>query len=201
VLASIAGAYVESSRWHAQSAVFSSAAQVSESLRSDGSRRSDQSAAWADVAERFACGEALYETRRARLDDYRRAFCLVPAQLGALVKLNGQVLGLGLFDSAGTLVALLPKLVESSALDAIDAGAADAANEDLATARRFLQTVAEAELQRFPAIGDSADLRLARPRGSPVARCWRGPGWCACAPSQRSRQRPARSAPERAAAA
>ena len=50
----------------------------------------------------------------------------VPAQLGALFTLNGRVLGLDLFDSARTLSTLLPKLVESSALDAIDAGDAKA---------------------------------------------------------------------------
>jgi len=58
---------VEAGRWHAQSAAFSSAGrpwyaagrackvvQVSDSLSRDGSRRSNPSAAWADVSEKSA---------------------------------------------------------------------------------------------------------------------------------------------------
>jgi len=99
---------VEAGRWHAQSAEFASAgrahyaagraqkaSQVSASLRTMGSRRSDQGQVWADIsakAERMAsysgteAAAALYETHRARLDDYRRAFspppggCALPAQ-------------------------------------------------------------------------------------------------------------------------
>ena len=106
---------------------------------------------------------ALYDTHRASLDDYLGAFTPVPAQLGALFTLNGQVLGLDLFDSAATLAVLLPKLVESSALDAIDAAEATPAEADPDRIRRFLQGIAAAELQRFPAIGEGEDLRLASP--------------------------------------
>jgi hypothetical protein len=176
---------VEAGRWRAKSAAFRSArrahyaggrarkaAQVSGSLRSDGSRRSDQSAVWADISAKSArmdvasptgAAAAMYDTHRASLDEYLGAFAPVPAQLGALFTLNGQVLGLDLFDSAKTLAALLPKLVESSALDAVDADQADGANEDRAAAQHFLDMVAAAELQRFPAIGEGEDLRLVSP--------------------------------------
>jgi len=176
---------VEVGRCHAESAAFRSAgrahyaggrarkaAQVSESLRGDSSRRSDQSAVWADISAKSArmdvasptgAAAALYDTRRASLDEYLSAFAPVPAQLGALFTLNGQVLELDLFDSAQTLAALLPKLVESSALDAVDAGQADGRNSDRAAAQRFLDRVTEAELQRFPAIGEGEDLRLVSP--------------------------------------
>ncbi|MEE4279106.1 MAG: DUF6569 family protein [Halieaceae bacterium] len=176
---------VEAGRWHAESAAFRSAgrahyaggrarkaAQVSESLRNYGSRRSDQSAVWADISAKSArmdaasptgAAAALYDTHRASLDEYLSAFAPVPAQLGALFTLNGQVLGLDLFDSAQTLTALLPKLVESSALDAVDAGQADGATGDRAAAQRFLDMVAAAQLQRFPAIGEGEDLRLVSP--------------------------------------
>jgi hypothetical protein len=116
-----------------------------------------------DAASPTGAAAALYDTHRASLDDYLGAFAPVPAQLGALFTLNGQVLGLDLFDSAQTLAALLPKLVESSALDAVDAGQADGATGDRAAAQLFLDGVSAAELERFPAIGEGADLRLVSP--------------------------------------
>ncbi len=80
--------------------------------------------------------------------------------MGALFQLNGGVLGLDLFDSARTLSVLLPKLVESSALDAIDAAETVAPAVGSDGARRFLDEVAQAQLERFPAVGEGEDLRL-----------------------------------------
>jgi hypothetical protein len=177
---------VEAGRWHAQSAEFSSAgrahyaagrgqkaSQVSASLRTTGSRRSDQGQVWADISEKAdrmasysgtEAAAALYETHRARLDEYLQAFSPRPAQVGALFVLNGHVLGLDLFDSARTLSALLPKLVESSALDAIDAEEVGMFAVDPKDASRFLDDVAHAEIERFPAVGEGEDLRLRHPQ-------------------------------------
>jgi hypothetical protein len=176
---------VEAGRWHAQSEEFGSAkrahyaagraqkaSQVSASLGSTGTRRSDQSQVWEDIsakAERmqsFSATEAaaaLYDTHRAGLDEYRRAFSPVAAQLGALFTLNGRVLGLDLFDSPRTLSSLLPKLVESSALDAIDAGGEGSADGGREEAGRFIGAVAKAEIERFDALGLGEDLRLRAP--------------------------------------
>ena len=177
---------VEAGRWHAESAEFGSAgrthyaagrarkaSQVSASLRSTGTRRSDQSEVWADIAakserlqsfSRTGAAAAMYDSHRPRLDEYLRAFSPVPAQLGALFTLRGRVLGLDLFDSARTLSTLLPKLVESSALDAIDAGDAEAGEGARDDARQFLDGVAKADIERFEAIGLGEDLRLRDPR-------------------------------------
>lgn len=177
---------VEAGRWHAQSAEFASAgrthyaagraqkaSQVSASLHTTGSRHSDQSQVWADIsakADRMAsysgteAAAVLYETHRARLDEYLHAFSPRPSQVGALFLLNGEVLGLDLFDSARTLSALLPKLVESSALDAIDAGEVEAPAVGPEEARRFLDEVAQAQVEQFPAVGEGEDLRLRHPQ-------------------------------------
>jgi len=80
---------VEAGRWRAESAEFASAgrahysagrarkaAHVTESLRSTGSRRSDQGAVWADISEKAVrmdavsdtgAAAALYETHQARM--------------------------------------------------------------------------------------------------------------------------------------
>jgi len=176
---------VEAGRWDAQSAEFGSAkrahyaagraqkaSQVSASLSSTGARRSDQSRVWADISAKSArmqsfsateAAAALYDTHRTGLDEYLGAFSPRAAQLGALFTLNGRVLGLDLFDSPRTLSSLLSKLVESSALDAIDAGGEGAADGGREEAVSFIAAVAKAEVERFDAIGLGEDLRVRAP--------------------------------------
>ena len=111
---------VEAGRWHAESTEFASASRahyaagraekarhVSMSMSTSGSRHSDQVAVWDDISAKSArmrstsptgAAAALYQTHRATLDEYSRAFTTVPSQLGALFMLNGRVLGMDLFD-------------------------------------------------------------------------------------------------------
>lgn len=138
---------VEAGRWSRVSAEFSSAkrahyaagrarkaAQVSLSLSSYGSRLSDQSDVWADISEKSArmqtlshsgAAAALYENWQAELADYEAAFQSVPAQLGVIFVLDGKVISLDLFDCSQTCAAVLPKLIQSCALDALDARMTD----------------------------------------------------------------------------
>lgn len=172
---------VEAGRWRSESAEFVTAkrahyaagrarkaAQVSESLRSTGSRRSDQSEVWADISEKAvrmdACSDtdaaaALYETHQARLDEYLSAFSATENQAGALFAINGEVTGLDLFDSPKTLNSLLPKLVQSYALDAIDAGDSET-QPGRADAEKLIEDAANATAEHFPAVGEGEDLRL-----------------------------------------
>jgi len=173
---------VEAGRWRAESTEFASAnrahfaagrarksAQVSASLRTDGSRRSDQGEVWNDISERAArmdarsatgAAAALYETHRPRLEAYRSAFTPVDHQTGALFAINGKVVGFDLFDSPQTLASLMPKLVRSYALDAIDASGQAATPAKEAAAKAVLVEAAQAAVERFPAIGEGEDLRL-----------------------------------------
>ena len=176
---------VEAGRWQADSENLVSAgrtyyasgrarkaAQITRSLRATGSRRSNQSAVWADIsgkADRLRARSAteaagaLYEIHRDRLQDYVHALPAVDGQCGALFALHGVAIGLELFDSPVTLRAVLPRLVESYALDAIDAPewaprghaplSADAVDAFLGRARA-------ADAQAFPAVGEGEDLRL-----------------------------------------
>jgi hypothetical protein len=62
-------------------------------------------------------------------------------------------------ELVGAKQTLLPKLVESAALDAIDAGEpADA--QEASEPRHFLEEAAQAEVERFAAVGEGEDLRL-----------------------------------------
>jgi hypothetical protein len=144
-------------------------AQVSESLRAAGNRRSDQGEIWNHIHE-LSCDldadsptEAmgdLFEARRERLARYTRAFGAHPTQVGAVFAIDGAVRGLELFDSAAAFDKLLSKLVGSYAVDALASAAPLEAAPDADAARRFLDEVAQAPARGFPALGRGEDLRL-----------------------------------------
>src|SRR5213082_1849943 len=107
---------VEQGRWQYRSPEFQAAKRslfarararkaqsVSDAMRSHGQRRANQSQVWADVANKAsACrvqSETLamsdiYVANAARLDDYARAFHAVAEQTGAVIAVDGKVVGL-----------------------------------------------------------------------------------------------------------
>lgn len=177
---------VEAGRWDYRSAEFASEdraffaegrmqkmMQVTASLKQGGTRRSDQGAVWdaiADKADRLRVRSDtgamadLYRGHAGRIDDYVQAVNASPGQLGAVFAINGQVRGIELFDASRTFARLLPKIVRSYAIDAIDEAArengapATAANDDAVA--RFLAEVKAAQVEEFPAVGEGHDLRL-----------------------------------------
>jgi hypothetical protein len=176
---------VEAGRWHHLSAEFApsdrahfatgraaKAASVTESLRRDRSRRSDQGAVWEDIALKAArmgaesptaAAAAMYEQNRPRLEDFVAAFTPTADQVGALFAVNGSPWGIDLFDSPATLGSTLPKLVRSYALDAIDVATDQAMPVLEQEALRFVADTMAARIDRFPAVGLGEDLRLAAP--------------------------------------
>ncbi|MDZ7752648.1 MAG: DUF6569 family protein [Gammaproteobacteria bacterium] len=170
---------VEAGRWNRRSEEFTSAkrahyaagrarkaAQVSASMRSSGSRRSDQGEVWSDIAEKSArmeahsdtgAAEALYERHRESLEAFKSAFVPFEGQVGALFAIDGHVVGLDLFDSPATLAAVQPKLVESYALDALDSHKREAGASD---PQSFLESATRARVETFPALGEGEDLRV-----------------------------------------
>lgn len=178
---------VEAGRWSHVSAEFAAAprthyaagrakkaAAVNASMRVTGERRSDQGEVWADIsakAQRMASVSvteamaAMYEDHAASVDEFVAALPAVPGQAGAMFTIDGVLVGLDLFDHPATFRKLLPKLVRSYALDAIDAGlmarngAAGSASGHAAP-ETFLEELRRADAQTFPAIGEGEDLRL-----------------------------------------
>ena len=173
---------VEAGRWSAQSREFLSAdrlmfsdarmhkvASVSHAYRMESRPRSDQGRVWEDIAHRShnlgvqsPTGEmgAIYRANRHKINDYVQAFQPVTNQVGAVFALAGRIRGMELFDHHRTLCDLLPKLVRSYALDAMEiAGSAHALpTED--DARTFLADVAASEQSEHNAAGMGKDLRL-----------------------------------------
>ncbi len=173
---------VERGRWHHLSREFHSAkrhmyararaakmAQVSMSMRASGSRRSDQSAVWEEIAAKsarmnsFSATEAMadmYEQQRDRLGGFEKAFRAVDRQVGAVFAINGRILGAELFDSAEVFAKLLNKLVGSYAMDAIEEPEANGEALDGPAVTDFLSRIQASAMESFPAVGEGQDLRL-----------------------------------------
>ena len=143
--------------------------QVSASMKSRGDRRSDQGEIWNDIAMKSAslgvhsgtsAMEDVYAQLRDRLADYVTAFKLVPGQSGAVVALDGRVVGLELFDSPATFARFFEKLLKSFALDAIDARQPVTGVPAAEIARDFIAHLMASSAETFAALGDGEDVRL-----------------------------------------
>jgi len=172
---------VEAGRWRHVSRHFSSSPRahfaegraakmrsVTESMRSSGSRRSDQSQVWQSIAYKSSSMGSvsdtsamsdMFEQHEDRIDDFVSALGPVPNQACAVFAINGRIVGLDLFDAPGTWQKLAPKLVRSYALDAIDRQLASGSVEADAV-RVFMDAVGASGQSAFPATGVGYDLRL-----------------------------------------
>lgn len=153
---------------------------VSLSMRSTGRARSDQGAVWDSIAEKSVrmsvhsetgAAAALFEGHRATLDAFVEGIVAIPGQVGAAFAVNGRLAGLDLLAGPDLLGRLLPKLVRSYALDALDeegaeerGGKAPAKAAGLkaieAAVREALAGAAALEASRHQAIGCGDALRL-----------------------------------------
>lgn len=173
---------VEQGRWSAVSPEFCASprvhfaagraakvASVSDCLAEGQGAVSDQSEVWHHIAAKAARMDHHSETgamadlfRHAEkdLEAYVRAFSAVPGQVGAIFAVGGRVVGLELLFSPDTFAKLLPKLVRSYALDAIELPGDHSPMPPADSAVSFLKHVAEAEVREFPAVGLGKTLRL-----------------------------------------
>ncbi len=146
--------------------------QVSQTLFCVREARADQGEIWRtihDKAERLSARSAtgamsdIYEKVSANVEDFVRELKAGDGQTGGLFALGGSVSGLDLFDSTDSFGKLLPKLVRSYALDAIDAlvmGAGDGEPPAMDAAASFIASAAGARWEQYPAAGLGTDARL-----------------------------------------
>lgn len=175
---------IEQGRWHWRSRQFRDAdrtlfataraakmAQVTESIRQGRGHRSDQGAIWESISEKSAnfgtysatgAASDIYESRREPLDQLVSQITPLPDQVGAAFIVRGRLVGAELFDSPRTFAQLLPKLVRSYGLDALD----HSLPRDSAPAavdgefQAFLEQLLAAATLRRPAVGLGEDLRI-----------------------------------------
>jgi hypothetical protein len=195
---------VEAGRWRSRSKAFTSAprtqyatgrakrmAAVSYSLAAHGDRVSDQADVWEDIAQkssRLSAGsptsamEAIFSTHAASLDSFVTGCQPVDGQVGALFAVGDSIVGFDLFDRPSTLRKVLPKLVRSVAVDAID-HAVDGASHGphdvhshaargsqtrhapmiRAAAQQFISVVSGSPQHTTLALGLGDDVRLTAP--------------------------------------
>jgi hypothetical protein len=172
---------VESGRWRAESYGFKGAdrvqfargraqkiEQVSRSLCLSGEAMSDQTAVWNAIATKSArmrvasptgAMAALFESRRDDLQGYLSAIPTAEDQVGALYAVGGLLVGMEIFDAAGTFAKLAGKLIASYALDAIELTHAGEP-PDVAAVRDFIDMVRHAPHEQWMAVGVGETVRL-----------------------------------------
>jgi hypothetical protein len=170
---------VEAGRWSPMSAEFKSsdqfmyssaranrASQVTQAMRAEGTRRSDQVAVWDDIASTAArlsvhsptaAMSAIFERNAFDIEEFVRAFRVLPGQAG-IVCCTSNGIGFDLFDAPVTLLKLFPKLLRSYALDAL--GVTSSAPATKAEVVHYLQMAAGSELFVDAAVGLGKDVRF-----------------------------------------
>lgn len=101
----------------------------------------------------------IYENFEMQLNEYCNAISPQEGECGALFAISGLVIGLDLFDNPKALEGLLPKLVKSYALDAIEKKKSTATVNTKST-ETFLEKVMSANIRNFPAVGLGEDIRI-----------------------------------------
>jgi hypothetical protein len=142
--------------------------QVSMSMRT-GHSHSNQSEIWRDISQksdRMGVRSAtnamsdIYESRAEKLAEYLPQFEAVENQIGAMFEIDGAIAGMDLFDRETTLAKVLPKLVHSFALDAIEVFPDRGSEPSTERAGQFIGAVTATAIDSFPAAGLGEDLRL-----------------------------------------
>jgi hypothetical protein len=174
-------ACVEAGRWRWSSPRFESSPyalhsearlfkhrRVSDSLGRSGQARTDQAALWREIAEKsFRLGtssrssalDGVYESHAQRIEAFVKELCARPGMCGAVFALGDEVRGCELFDHPEAAERLMPKIVRSYALDAIER-TIPGARQDGEAAAAFLRQIAESRVQSFPSIGLGEDARI-----------------------------------------
>jgi len=176
---------VEAGRWRARSRSFSAAPRtqfatgrakrmrsVTVSMMVSGAYLSDQAEVWSDIAEKAdrlearsatSAMEALFTGHAEAIDQFVEACRPVAGQVGALFLVDGRVASLDLFDCEATLRRLLPKLIRSCAIEAIDPHSPASASGSVsgrAAAERFLAAVSASPQHVAKALGLGDDVRV-----------------------------------------
>jgi hypothetical protein len=175
---------VEAGRWSHRSEEFAASkavhyssgraekmAQVSESLHHSRSRRSDQGAVWDNISMKAARMRSvsdtdamsdIYHSYSTSVDAYCEAFMSSTDQVGAIFATNGALRGMEIFDSQTTLSHLLPKLIQSYALDALDTSMNEKHKSkiDHDVAKSLFTSITQLNNESFPAIGLGRDVRF-----------------------------------------
>ena len=141
---------------------------VSDSLKSSGNARSDQSQVWEDISRL----EARLGTRSgtsAMRDSYKRCetplrellseFPCLENQTGLIALTDGEVIGMDLLSSASSYKQIHEKLVKSYVIDLLGSAVVENESEQEPIAREFLGQLSSLTESVHPSVGYGTDLR------------------------------------------
>jgi hypothetical protein len=101
-----------------------------------------------------------YEHDREPLDEVVQDLAPVDRRVGAVFGVHGRLTGLELFDAQATLTAMLPKLVRSHALEALDPRRRAELGDDGDRLDLFLDAAHALRAEEYPAVGLGTEYRL-----------------------------------------
>ena len=163
------GEFKSSPRAHYARGRAKKARSVSLAMKQAGSRRSDQNEVWVELSRKAEAMQVasdtdamsdIYDKERVRVDGFVEAFPARDGQVGALFLIGGEVAGMDVFSHPKVLKNLLPKLVRSYALDAIEVEPKVAEAPPGKLAERFIKKVAHSAISELPAVGLGVDQRF-----------------------------------------
>ncbi|NIP18038.1 MAG: hypothetical protein GWM87_07685 [Xanthomonadales bacterium] len=172
---------VEAGRWRHTSSEFRSApraqysesrarkaGQVSASLAANRGARSDQGEVWSDIEGKLGrmrshsatrAVEQVFEDHESKLARFVDGLPCVRGQVGAVFSIRGRPVGMEMFDSAETCVLLMPKIIRSYALDAIDPGYRPPGSQ-IGSPGDLVERLRDAAYSSHQAAGEGNDLRF-----------------------------------------
>ncbi len=159
--------------------------QILASLRSMKEYRSDQGQIWAGVENLISETDSaspsramadVYRQKEQDLAEVREAFALPENSIGVAVYCGDRLLGLDLFDRAATLEHHWQSLLDSYVLDWLafdsrDAGDSEPA-EPATPIAELIESLRQADWERFDAPGEGSDLRWETDRLTASALVW-----------------------------
>lgn len=172
---------VEQGRWHYDSREFSESGNmmtarlraskgrsVSESLRRDGQRNSNQGEVWTQVEEMASSAHSTSPTGAMRdvyahmehdLQASMRFFTPLPGQRGLAAFIDGRLAGIEYLSQPRAFAKVFDKLLRSYALDALQRGG-EGGPADEAAVRQCLAALAASSITTYPALGYGDEHRF-----------------------------------------
>ena len=165
--------FADSDRVHYAEGRAMNRAHVHANLRRTGGRHSAQGEVWRNIDEKAArmeapsptaASSAIFERHAAAMNEFVQKIVAVPGQVGAVFAIGQRRLGLDLFDKPDTFAAVLPKLVRSYGIDALEYGDIGGGEEQpslgRAVAQSLLDQLRNAALEEHPAVGLGQDVLI-----------------------------------------
>lgn len=148
-------------------------ASVSQSMKREGSRRSNQGEVWADIDMKFSRMQMRSETSamsdmfassERSINKYLDKFTAEDNQIGAFFFLHGSLVGFDIFDKDKTFARLFPKLIRSYAIEAVEIAEHSNDTEAIKQVESLISSLKNDKWDEYPATGLGQDYRFNSPR-------------------------------------